>query len=205
MPRVMNQFGVNNQDKTKVAAGILLTAPGIPFIYYGEEIGMSGTKPDELIRTPMQWDDTPGAGFTDGIPWEPVNSDFTSVNVANQTGDDTSLLDHYRKLINLRMEHSALRVGKTYVAESNSKKVLSYLRVSGDESLLVLMNLDDESVANYVLDLSVGTLSGQYTAVSLVDNSAIHPLQANDKGGFDDYVPLAELPPYGIFVIQLTQ
>jgi glycosidase len=205
MPRVMNQFGVNNQDKTKVAAGILLTAPGIPFIYYGEEIGMSGTKPDELIRTPMQWDDTPGAGFTDGIPWEPVNSGFTSVNVANQTGDDTSLLDHYRKLINLRMEHSALRVGKTYVAESNSKKVLSYLRVSGDESLLVLMNLDDESVANYVLDLSVGTLSGQYTAVSLVDNSAIHPLQANDKGGFDDYVPLAELPPYSIFVIQLTQ
>jgi glycosidase len=205
MPRVMNQFGVNNQDKTKVAAGILLTAPGIPFIYYGEEIGMSGTKPDELIRTPMQWDDTPGAGFTDGIPWEPVNSGFTSVNVANQTGDDTSLLDHYRKLINLRMEHSALRVGKTYVAESNSKKVLSYLRVSGDESLLVLMNLDDESVADYVLDLSVGTLSGQYTAVSLVDNSAIHPLQANDKGGFDDYVPLAELPPYSIFVIQLTQ
>jgi glycosidase len=205
MPRVMNQFGVNNQDKTKVAAGILLTAPGIPFIYYGEEIGMSGTKPDELIRTPMQWDDTPGAGFTDGIPWEPVNSGFTSVNVANQTGDDTSLLDHYRKLINLRMEHSALRVGKTYVAESNSKKVLSYLRVSGDESLLVLMNLDDESVADFVLNLSVGTLSGQYTAVSLVDNSAIHPLQANDKGGFDDYVPLAELPPYGIFVIQLTQ
>jgi glycosidase len=205
MPRVMNQFGVNNQDKTKVAAGILLTAPGIPFIYYGEEIGMSGTKPDELIRTPMQWEDTPGAGFTDGIPWEPVNSGFTSVNVANQTGDDTSLLDHYRKLINLRMEHSALRVGKTYVAESNSKKVLSYLRVSGDESLLVLMNLDDESVADYVLDLSVGTLSGQYTAVSLVDNSAIHPLQANDKGGFDDYVPLAELPPYSIFVIQLTQ
>jgi glycosidase len=51
----MNQLSTDKEQKAKVAAGILLTAPGIPFIYYGEEIGMSGTKPDELIRTPMQW------------------------------------------------------------------------------------------------------------------------------------------------------
>ena len=205
MPRVMNVVGVDKEQRAKLAAGILLTTPGIPFIYYGEEIGMSGTKPDELIRTPMQWDDTEGAGFTDGKPWEPINSDFTTVNVAAQTGDDSSMLEHYRKLIQLRNEHSALRIGKTYVAESNSNKILSFLRVSSDETLLVLFNIDNQPLNDYKLDLSVGPLSGQYTASSLLDPATIASLTANDKGGFDDYVPLGELPPYSIFVIQLTK
>ena len=204
MPRVMNQLGTDKEQKAKLAAGILLTIPGIPFIYYGEEIGMSGTKPDELIRTPMQWDSTQGAGFTNDKPWQPVNSDYAFVNVANQTGDDSSLLEHYRKLIQLRNEHSALRVGKTHVAESNSNKILSYLRVSSEETLLVVINIDDEPLGNYKLDLSLGPLSGQYTAVSLLDTSAINSLQANDKGGFDNYILLPQLPPYSIFIIQLT-
>jgi hypothetical protein len=59
-------------------------------------------------------------------------------------------------------------------------------------------------VTDYKLDLSVGPLSGQYTATSLLDASTIASLQANDKGGFDEYVPLSELPPYSIFIIQLT-
>jgi len=205
MPRVMNVVGVDKEQRAKLAAGILLTTPGIPFIYYGEEIGMSGTKPDELIRTPMQWDDTEGAGFTDGKPWEPINSDFTTVNVAAQTGDDSSMLEHYRKLIQLRNEHSALRIGNTHVAESNSNKILSFLRVSSDETLLVLFNIDNQPLNDYKLDLSVGPLSGQYTASSLLDAATIASLTANDKGGFDDYVPLGELPPYSIFVIQLTK
>jgi len=205
MPRVMNVVGVDKEQRAKLAAGILLTTPGIPFIYYGEEIGMSGTKPDELIRTPMQWDDTEGAGFTDGKPWEPINSDFTTVNVAAQTGDDSSMLEHYRKLIQLRNEHSALRIGNTHVAESNSNKILSFLRVSSDETLLVLFNIDNQPLNDYKLDLSVGPLSGQYTASSLLDAATIASLTANDKGGFDDYVPLGELPPYSIFVIQLAK
>jgi len=205
MPRVMNVVGVDKEQRAKLAAGILLTTPGIPFIYYGEEIGMSGTKPDELIRTPMQWDDTEGAGFTDGKPWEPINSDFTTVNVAAQTGDDSSMLEHYRKLIQLRNEHSALRIGNTHVAESNSSKILSFLRVSSDETLLVLFNIDNQPLNDYKLDLSVGPLSGQYTASSLLDAATIASLTANDKGGFDDYVPLGELPPYSIFVIQLAK
>ena len=205
MPRVMNVVGVDKEQRARLAAGILLTTPGIPFIYYGEEIGMSGTKPDELIRTPMQWDNTQSAGFTDGKPWEPVNSDFPTVNVANQTGDDTSLLEHYRKLIRLRNEHSALRIGETYVASSNSNKILSYLRTSDEESLLVLINIDNQPLSEYKIDLSVGPLAGQYNATSLLGASTINALTANDKGGFDDYVPLQELPPYSIFVFQLTK
>jgi glycosidase len=107
MARTMNQLGANKENKAKVAAGILLTAPGIPFIYYGEEIGMSGSKPDELIRTPMQWTGEHGAGFTTGTPWEPVNNDFDVINVAKQTGDSSSLLEYYRSLIHLRNNHTA--------------------------------------------------------------------------------------------------
>lgn len=205
MARVMNQLGVDKEQKAKILAGILFTAPGIPFLYYGEEIGMSGTKPDELLRTPMQWDNTQGAGFTAGKPWEAVNSDFLLVNAAQQTNDNTSLLEQYRKLIQLRNEHPALRVGNTYIAESNSNKLVSYLRVSTDETLLVVINIDNEPVTDYTLTLSLGLLSGQYTAASLLDTSTINSLSANAKGGFDSYVPLQELPSYSVTVIQLTK
>jgi len=204
MPRLTNQLGENGEGKARAAAGILLTAPGIPFIYYGEEIGMSGTKPDELIRTPMQWTEEEDAGFTDGTPWEPVNSDFTSVNVAEQTGDTASLLEHYRALIQLRNEHPALRVGKTYVAESDSNELVSYLRVSQDEILLALINIDDQPLGNYAIDLGNGPLAGNYDAASLLDDSVISPLSANAAGGFDSYIPVQEIPPYAVMVIQLT-
>jgi glycosidase len=204
MPRVMNQLGENSEGKAKAAAGILLTAPGIPFIYYGEEIGMSGSKPDEMIRTPMQWTNESSGGFTSGKPWEAVNSDFSTVNVAKQTGDNTSLLEHYRMLIQLRNDHAALRVGKTFVAESNSNKLVSYIRASKDEMLLVIINLDDSPLTDPQLELGVGPLSGSYEAVSLLDKSTISSLQSNEKGGFDAYTPLPEIPPYGVIVIQLT-
>ena len=204
MPRVMNQLGESKEGKARAAAGILLTGPGIPFIYYGEEIGMSGTKPDELIRTPMQWTNEKGAGFTEGTPWEQINSDFPLVNVAKQTGDSTSLLEHYRRLIQLRNAHPALRVGKTFVAESQSNQLVAYLRASQEETLLVIVNIDDAPVTNYQLEVSQGMLAGNYSAVSLLDNSTINPLQANDSGGFDAYIPLAEIPPYGVIVIQLA-
>ncbi len=203
MPRLMNQLG-QNEGKAKAAAGILLTAPGIPFIYYGEEIGMSGTKPDELIRTPMQWTGEKEAGFTAGSPWEEVNADFTKINVAAQTGDNHSLLEHYRELIRLRNAHAALRVGKTYVAESKSNKLLAYLRATEEEIILVVINIDDAPVTDYQLELGRGPLSGNYAVASLLDDSTIDPLQANATGGFDGYAPLAEVPPYGVIVIQLT-
>ncbi|MCB0103499.1 MAG: DUF3459 domain-containing protein [Anaerolineales bacterium] len=205
MPRIMNQFGADQIDRNKVAASVLMTAPGIPFIYYGEEIGMSGPKPDELIRTPMQWTSEKGAGFTTGTPWEPVNSDYPIVNVAAQEGKPDSLFEHYRTLIQLRNAHPALRVGKTYVAESNSKKVVAYIRASESETLLILINIDDKPITDFNLDLSVGPLSGEYTLTSLLDETAFPNLPANTKGGFDNYIPMAELPPYSTYIIQLTK
>ena len=205
MPRVMNQLSTDKEQKAKVAAGILLTAPGIPFIYYGEEIGMTGTKPDELIRTPMQWSAEEGAGFTDGIPWQAINSDYRAVNVTDQTGEDTSLLEHYRRLIRLRNEHSALRVGQTYVAESDSNKLVAYVRASTDETVLVLINIDDQPVRDYSISLGTGLLSGEYEVQSLLDETTFSSLLANEPGGFDDYIPLEEIPPYSVYVLQLNQ
>ena len=166
---------------------------------------MSGTKPDELIRTPMQWDGISGAGFTDGIPWQAFNSDFMSVNVEDQMTDETSLLEVYRTFIHLRNEHPALRVGQTYVLNSGHSKVAAYLRTVKDEVLLIVFNIDNAPVNNYDLDLdiAVSPLSGSYTAQSLLDDSTINPITVNDKGGFDGYSPLPELPPYSIIVVQL--
>ncbi len=203
MPRVMNQLG-GNVDKAKAAAAILLTAPGIPFIYYGEEIGMSGMKPDELIRTPMQWTGDQGAGFTGGTPWEQVNADFTTINVAKQTGDAASLLEHYRRLIQLRNAHPALQMGKTSVAESTSSRLLVYLRSTKEETLLVVINLGDKPVTDYQLKLGRGPLTGKYTAASLLDEAQISELQANANGGFDAYAPVTEIGSYQVLVIQLT-
>ncbi len=86
-PRVMTQLR-GDFGKAKSAASLLLTGPGVPFVYYGEEIGQSGGKPDENIRTPMQWSAEPNAGFTMAEqPWREPQRDFADFNVAGQTDD----------------------------------------------------------------------------------------------------------------------
>src|SRR5437879_8461365 len=95
--------------RAKLAATLLLTLPGLPFVYYGEEIGMTGEKPDERLRTPMQWVLAPAAGFTSGKPWEALQPDSFTANVAVEDRDTTSLLNRYRRLIHLREANAALR------------------------------------------------------------------------------------------------
>ncbi|HUG33264.1 MAG TPA: alpha-amylase family glycosyl hydrolase, partial [Anaerolineales bacterium] len=202
--RVMSELG-GDPGRAKVAASLLLTTPGVPFIYYGEEIGMSGVKPDELIRTPMQWSGEEGAGFTDGTPWEAINADYPSLNVAAHDGDSSSLLEHYRMLIRLRNEHESLRTGEIYWATSSTDQLAAYLRSSPSENIFILINLSTEPVSGYELKLNSGPLTGTHQAKSLLEGSLLVDLAANDTGGFDAYTPLSELPPYSIFVIQLIK
>ena len=126
--RLANRL-LNDHSRNKAAASLLLTGPGVPFLYYGEEIGMNGVKPDERIRTPMHWENAPLAGFTTGDRvWQPLQSadNVAAANVADQTRDPASLLSHYRRLIHLRNSHSALRQGGMTAVDSSARAIYAF-------------------------------------------------------------------------------
>ncbi|MCX7681501.1 MAG: alpha-amylase family glycosyl hydrolase, partial [Anaerolineae bacterium] len=203
--RAMSRL-MGDRNRAKVAASLLLTGPGVPFLYYGEEIGQTGGKPDENIRTPMQWSAEKHAGFTTAArPWRAPQSNYTTVNVAAQTGDPNSLLSHYRSLIHLRNAHPALRVGEWREVRVEDKRVYASLRhdqKATGEMLLVLINLSGEAVSDYSLSLPAGPLSAG-SATALFGAAEVQPPVLNTRGGFDEYQPLPRLEPYATYVIAL--
>ena len=199
--------------KAKSAASALLTLPGAPFIYYGEEIGMFGKKPDEMIRTPMQWTADENAGFTDGVPWISVYPDFAAgKNVADESADPDSLLSHYRKLIHLRNQHVALRVGDYFPVEVDNEAIFTYLRASKEEVVLVILNLGKDPINEFYLTLGQGPLKEAYEAVvifgedRMAEDEVLTSPVINAKGGFDTYKPLVAnqtLPANCSLIVQL--
>jgi len=154
--------------RAKLAASLLLTLPGLPFVYYGEEIGMTGDKPDERIRTPMPWRVAPGMGFTTGTPWEPLQDDSLTANVAVQDADPASLLNHYRRLIHLRAAEPALGAGDWVALEAGTDGVAAWLRREGDRVVMVVANLTEETLTSVTLSSGAGALaSGRYEPVVL--------------------------------------
>jgi len=137
--RTMTALG-NDTAGAKLAATILLTLPGLPFVYYGEEIGMTGDKPDERLRTPMQWNGS-SAGFTRGKPWEALQPDTLTANVAAEDRAPNSLLKLYRWLIRLRASDTALRQGQLEPVDTGNDSLLAYLRNDGSSRVLVVVNL----------------------------------------------------------------
>jgi alpha-glucosidase len=150
--------GSFTEARMRVAATMLLTLRGTPFIYYGEEIGMrEGDIPRKELqdpegrrrwpldkgrdgcRTPMQWDTTPNAGFSAGKPWLRVNPDFGQRNVRAQRDDPNSLLNFYRKLIALRRQSPALLHGN-YHALGRPIEVWAYERATKNQRMLVALN-----------------------------------------------------------------
>jgi glycosidase len=195
-----------NVAKAKVAATLLLTAPGTPFIYYGEEIGMTGAKPDELIRTPMQWSADVNAGFTTKTPWEAPNTDYAQgVNVAAQVDDPAALLSHYRTLITLRASHSALRTGETFVLETGNTGLFASLRVDETEAVLVLVNLTEAPIVDYSLSLEASPLKpGTYKLLPLLGDGEFSSLSISEGGKVLSFVPLTEVPAYSTIILRLT-
>ncbi|MCR5136116.1 MAG: alpha-glucosidase [Oscillospiraceae bacterium] len=186
LPRIVSRFGNDGRyraESAKLLAIALHGMCGTPFIYQGEELGMTdpdyaledfrdiearnmlrdhraqGWSEERLLtalrarardngRTPMQWDATANAGFTDGEPWARLCPNYTEVNAASQLGQPDSVLECYRTLIRLRKEIPVLTDGDFELLLEKDTRIFAYLRRDGLSELLVLCNFSDETVTN---------------------------------------------------------
>lgn len=143
--RPASTLGLLRRDEGRLAlvAGLLMTLPGTPLLYYGQEIGLPNGpgEADEQKRTPMAWRPGDGWGFTDGVPWIGVSSDDPAISVAEQRSDPASLWNVYRELIALRRAHAELRAGATTLLAPEAGPLLAFTRETDDGRLLVVANL----------------------------------------------------------------
>src|SRR5690606_6280228 len=140
-----------DEARVRLAATLQLTLPGVPFVYYGEEVGMTGSKSDgdPRLRTPMHWSRSRAAGFTTGVPWAPLPADSFSANVAALDEDPGSLLNHYRRLIRLRTSSPALATGTFVPITTTNDAALAWLRHTDDgHAALVIANLREQRLAD---------------------------------------------------------
>ncbi len=163
MPRSYVRYGdgQHNDQIAKLMAGLYLTLRGTPIMYYGEELGMENNDPvrkedvkDPLgitnwpaekgrdgERTPMQWNDSPNAGFSQATPWLPVPPSYKTYNVARESQDPNSILQFYKHLLALRHQEHALLDGDYTALNQDNPDVLSYLRRYKNEAVLVVLNM----------------------------------------------------------------
>lgn len=135
-----------SEPKARLAAALLLTLPGTPFLYYGEELGMTGRKPDPDLRTPMHWDASATAGFSSNTPWYPLPDNVQKSNVQQAQKAANSLLNHYRQWISWRQAEPALLHGSFTALDSQSEPVLAFIRSWQGRQLLVVANLSTKTV-----------------------------------------------------------
>ncbi|HOE69554.1 MAG TPA: alpha-amylase family glycosyl hydrolase [Brevefilum sp.] len=202
--RVMSFFE-GDTNKARVAAFVYLTGPGVPFIYYGEEIGMKGNKPDELLRTPMQWSGEPGAGFTSGTPWQPVNQDYSQVNVAAQDADPDSLLKQYRTLVHLRNQNPALRNGAYLPFTASCQQLYPILRVEDDQVLFLLANLSRRELEGCTINIAESPLSGKYDVEMLYGDGVFSDFNFGEDGSLAEYSLPEIIQPFQQFILQLNE
>jgi len=160
--RFATQLSVPRRDERRLelAASLLLTLPGTPFVYYGEEVGMTDGPGafDVEKRTPMPWEPGEGLGFTTGTPWTDPGTPQPGVTVAEQREDPDSLWWHYRRMIALRRMHPALYRGRTRVLDAGQRAVLALERDAGDEVLYVVANVSARDLEVDVAGLPAGVV-----------------------------------------------
>ena len=143
--RVMSNLD-GSVEKAKLAASILLTLPGSPYIYYGEEIGMLGKKPDENIREPFLWtlknEDFERTKWMKSV----YSSDESVVPVSEQKNDPNSLYNHYKKLIHQRNNSELLLKGTIEAIQMPNEEVLAFKRVLEGRSMSIYHNLSGRVV-----------------------------------------------------------
>ena len=139
----------HNLQKILLAYSLLFTLPGSPVIYYGDEIGMGDNilLPDRNgVRTPMQWNSGPNAGFSRAAKlYAPIIDDplysTQSTNVVDQCADQSSLWHALQGIIAIHKQHPALACGELTWLDCGTTTVAAYLRIYENERLLVLNNL----------------------------------------------------------------
>lgn len=184
-PRIVSRLGSEGKywkESAKMLAACIHMMRGTPYIYQGEEIGMTnphfdnihdyrdvestnyykilldeGKSEDEALeilaarsrdnsRTPMQWDGSSFAGFSESEPWIKVSSKYGNINVLREEGDEDSVLNFYKKLIALRKEYPAIQDGKIEFIFESQDKVLAYKRIYEDQEITVINNLSESEV-----------------------------------------------------------
>lgn len=145
-PRLLTSLG-DDERKYRQAISVLLSMPGAPYLYYGEEIGMKGMKPDEHIREPFLWDvkskDTGRATWIEAK--HSVDGEVTPL--ALQENDAKSIFSLYKELIRLRNSLPALAIGDLVLPEEDyPKQVMAYYRKSRPQEVFVVHNLGSDEV-----------------------------------------------------------
>ncbi|MEG0864424.1 MAG: alpha-glucosidase [Clostridia bacterium] len=211
--RMVSRFGNDREfrvESAKLLATFLHTLQGTPFVYQGEELGMTnirfqhieeyqdvdtlnhyheavtlqGQDPQAVMqsiywkgrdnaRTPMQWDNTPNAGFTTGKPWLSVNPNYTEINAQAQRKDEQSVLCYYRQLIALRKTHKVMVYGDYEPICEDDPKLYAYLRRYQNQCLLVLLHFGTTEASFQLPD---GVVRGNETL--LISNYAARPLSS---------------------------
>ncbi|TGM55852.1 alpha-glucosidase [Leptospira biflexa] len=167
-PRHITRYekGEHTLDRARLAACMMLTLRGTPFLYYGEEIGMKrqkvafnkiqdpvgkrywpfhpGRDPE---RIPMPWDGSETTGFTTGKPWLPLYTEANTINVDAQKQNPDSLFFTYKKLLQIRKDRKSLRKGKLKILLSADKQALYYRRRDGKEETYIFLNFSSKPVS----------------------------------------------------------
>jgi alpha-glucosidase len=188
--------------QARVATLLLLTLRGTPTCYYGDEIGLENVPiPPEFVqdppavlqpeiahligrdpvRTPMQWDDSPNAGFAPAnvVPWLPVAADYAQRNVAQQESDPASMLNFFRALTRLRQAEPALNRGEYVAVDTDVQDIFAYRRTA-DSDFMVILNFGSDThtlnlahLANQA-EIAIATGMNRSGLVKL-DSLTIHP------------------------------
>ncbi|HEY2374888.1 MAG TPA: alpha-amylase family glycosyl hydrolase [Gemmatimonadaceae bacterium] len=202
-PRTRTEVG-GDMREARLASLLLLTMPGVPFVYYGEEIGMVGTKPDERIRTPMQWRRGHADGFTTGTPWETLQDDSLTTTVEAEDGDPGSVLTMNRRLIHLRSATPSLAEGTLVPLRASEEGVAAYARRLGDRVVIVVANLTTAPIREVSISGDAGGLPpGTWRVHDLLSGSIVAPAEVDTDGRLRDYEPLRELAPLEGYVLEL--
>jgi len=160
--RVWDQL-TGDEARYKLAAASYLLAPGTPFIYYGEEIGMAGVSQlpgDEPLRAPMSWTSDLRGFSSSATPYRPLSPNAASHNAAAQVRDPGSLLNFYKAMIALRRQLPSIARGDLRQARAEAQ-VLSFQRRLGNELSLVLINYGEQAATQAVSGLPAGALLQQ--------------------------------------------